>query len=186
MYNFFDKLRRYYIQFKLIAIRDGWKKARFIKKHKIFNKIGENCYYNPNILPAEQFLVEMGNNVVISAGVRLVTHSVAHCVFNHEENVNDYVCKYGKIVIGNNVYIGANVVVNFGVTIGDNCIIAAGAVVTKDVPSGEVWGGVPAKKISTYNESKNKAKEYSNIFKDFDVNGDTSVKKLIKFKNKLI
>ena len=51
------------------------------------------------------------------------------------------------IIIGNNVWIGASVTVVPGVTIGDNAIIAAGAVVTKDVEANTIVGGVPAKVI---------------------------------------
>lgn len=53
------------------------------------------------------------------------------------------------IVIGKNVWIGANAMITLGVTIGDGAIVAAGAVVTKDVPSMTVVGGVPAKIIKT-------------------------------------
>lgn len=49
--------------------------------------------------------------------------------------------KFGKIEIGNNNFFGARVIVNPGTRIGDNCVIAAGSIVTKDIPSGEVWGG---------------------------------------------
>ena len=59
--------------------------------------------------------------------------------------------------LGNNVAIGANAIVNFGVIIGDNCIVAAGAIVIKDIPNGSVVAGVPAKVIGTYEESKRKA-----------------------------
>jgi len=48
---------------------------------------------------------------------------------------------------GNNVWIGANTVILRGVSIGDGAVIAAGAVVNHDVPSYEIWGGVPARKI---------------------------------------
>lgn len=51
------------------------------------------------------------------------------------------------VVIGDDVWIGANVVITGGVTIHDHATIGAGAVVTHDVPEWEIWGGVPAKKI---------------------------------------
>lgn len=49
--------------------------------------------------------------------------------------------------IGKNVWIGANAVILRGVSIGEGAIVAAGAVVNHDIPSHEIWGGVPAKKI---------------------------------------
>ena len=52
---------------------------------------------------------------------------------------------YGRVTIGKNCFIGANVIISQPVTIGDNSAVAAGAVVTKDIPSGEIWGGVPAR-----------------------------------------
>jgi maltose O-acetyltransferase len=51
--------------------------------------------------------------------------------------------------IGNDVWIGGNVVILPGVTIGNNCVVAAGAVVTKDVPDNSLVAGVPAKVIKT-------------------------------------
>jgi acetyltransferase-like isoleucine patch superfamily enzyme len=52
-----------------------------------------------------------------------------------------------SIIIGDDVWIGANAVILPGVTIGNHCVIAAGAVVTKDVPDNTLVGGVPAKVI---------------------------------------
>jgi len=49
--------------------------------------------------------------------------------------------------VGANVWVGANCVLLPGVTIGDNALIAAGSVVTRDVPPNEIWGGVPARKL---------------------------------------
>jgi acetyltransferase-like isoleucine patch superfamily enzyme len=57
--------------------------------------------------------------------------------------------KTAPIVIGDNVWIAAHVVILKGVTIGDNAVVAAGSVVTKDVPAGTLVGGAPAKVIRT-------------------------------------
>ena len=56
---------------------------------------------------------------------------------------------FGRVSIGNNVFIGTDVIIMKGVTIGDNCVIGAGAVVTKNIPSGSVACGVPARVIGT-------------------------------------
>lgn len=164
LYKIYDKFRRYWRQAHMLIIRDGWKKMAYIKKNKIFAEVGENCYFQSNILPAEPFLVYLHNNVAISAGVRLITHSALNTVFNHEEKSDCYLCRYGKIEIGNNVYIGADAIINYGVKIEDNCIVAAGAVVTKNVPSGSIVGGIPARVIGTYDSAKEKARVFSEPF----------------------
>lgn len=51
----------------------------------------------------------------------------------------------------NNVFLGANTIITKSVTIGDNVIVGAGSIVTKDIPSNEIWAGVPARFIKKYN-----------------------------------
>ena len=164
-----DKIKRIFTILKMLITRNGWKKAEWLKKHKIFYHIGEHCYYHPNILPAEPTLVYLHDNVVISTGVRLITHSAIPCVFNQEDKENHYLFRKGKIEIKSNVYIGADAIINYGVTIGENSIIAAGAVVTKDVPPGSVVGGVPAKVIGSYEDVKRKQLEWQKQFEGKDV-----------------
>ena len=116
---------------------------------------------------------------MISAGVRLITHSAAHVVFNYVDKTDEYLCKYGKIEIHDNVYIGADAIINMGVTIGNNCIVAAGAIVTKNVPAGCVVAGIPAKVIGSYENTKRKAKEYSNAFSKYKLKEFCSVTELL-------
>ena len=58
-----------------------------------------------------------------------------------------------------------NAIINFGVTINENSIVAAGAVVTKDVPAGSVVGSVPTKVIGSYDEVKQRLKKFKRVFK---------------------
>ena len=55
--------------------------------------------------------------------------------------------------IGNDVWIGASATIMPGVTVGDGAVIGAGAVVTHDVPAGERWAGVPARRMARWNPS---------------------------------
>ena len=64
--------------------------------------------------------------------------------------------KLGAVKIGNRVFVGANATILPGVTIGDDAVIGAGSVVTRDVPSGVVVAGVPARAICTVEELKRK------------------------------
>lgn len=71
-------------------------------------------------------------------------------IYNDEHNIHDpnYGNSFGPVIIGNYVFIGPRAIIMPNIKIGDGAVIAAGAIVTKDVPSFEVWGGVPAQKIS--------------------------------------
>jgi len=155
------KSDRKWIMMHLLLKMGGWKKAEYLRKNNVFHSMGENCYWHPYKIPAEPHLVSLGNNVFIAADVSLVTHNMANCVFNNDAWGGHFLPYSGKIVIGNNVFVGTKVIIMHGVTIGDNSIIAAGAVVTKDVPSGSIVGGIPAKIIGRYESLREKMESYS-------------------------
>ncbi len=82
----------------------------------------------------------IGHDTNISSHVKLITGS-------HDIDDEEYTADFKPIKIGHHCWIGTGAIVLQGVTIGDGAVVAAGAVVTKDIPANEVWGGVPAKKI---------------------------------------
>lgn len=84
--------------------------------------------------------ITIGHDTNISSHVKLITGS-------HDIDDPDYTADFRPIKIGSRCWIGTDAMVLQGVTVGDGAVVAAGAVVTKDIPPYEVWGGVPAKKI---------------------------------------
>lgn len=85
--------------------------------------------------------------VIIGDGCQ-IGHNVVFATLNHGLAPADRKHTYpAPITLGRNVWVGSNSTILQGVTVGDNAVIAAGAVVTKDVPAGTVVGGVPAKFI---------------------------------------
>lgn len=108
-------------------------------------RMGEDCiiFESADIL-SEHYLVEMGNNVIVTGGVKLLTHDGASMLFRKEIGNCEV---YGRIIIGNNVFIGMNSMILPNVRIGSNVIIGAGSVVRHDVPDNSVVMGNPAKVI---------------------------------------
>lgn len=93
--------------------------------------------------------VQIGDNVKIGGGTRISDSNHHSLGFLSRRNPAED-CKYVKsapIIIGDDVFIGANCYIGKGVSIGDRSIVAAGSVVVKSIPSDEIWGGNPAKFI---------------------------------------
>lgn len=94
--------------------------------------------------------VEIGSNVNLAQGivVTALNHNFTDCT----KRIDEQGVSTAKVTIGNDVWIGANATVLPGVTIGNHCVVAAGAVVTKDVPPYSLVGGVPAKILKKLKE----------------------------------
>lgn len=94
--------------------------------------------------------VEIGSNVNLAQGivVTALNHNFTDCT----KRIDEQGVSTAKVTIGNDVWIGANATVLPGVTIGNHSVVAAGAVVTKDVPPYSLVGGVPAKILKKLKE----------------------------------
>ena len=119
---------------------------------------GENFDVATNVnFGSEPYLISIGNNVRISMNTQLITHDGGIWTLRKMGLLEDADC-FGKIEIGDNVNIGMNVIILPGVKIGNNCVIGAGAVVTKSVPNNTIVAGIPAKQIETIEEYYEKKK----------------------------
>ena len=105
--------------------------------------IGKNVFINSSCHFQDQGGIEIGDGCLIGHNVVLAT--VNHDLDPSQGRKNHY----APIKLGQHVWIGSNATITSGVTIGDWAVVAAGAVVTKDVPPYTVVGGVPAKIIKT-------------------------------------
>lgn len=105
--------------------------------------IGNNFFANFNLTILDEAQVKIGDNVFIGPNVSIYT--ACHPLNAEERNTGVEWAE--PITIGNSVWIGGNVTIVPGVTIGDNVVIGAGSVVTKDIPSNVVAVGNPAKII---------------------------------------
>lgn len=104
---------------------------------------GDALLLNFNVCILDRAPVYIGNNVMVGPGTLITT--VGHPL--SPKGRRAHLSSAKSITIGDDVWIGGNVTILPGVNIGNNVVIAAGAVVNTDVPSNNLYGGIPAKKI---------------------------------------
>lgn len=145
-----------------VAEREALFRRLFGKTGKVFSivspffcdygyniEIGENFFMNMNCVILDGAKVTFGDNVFVAPGCGFYT--AGHPLDAERRNAGlEYAL---PIKIGNNVWIGAQVCVLPGVTIGDNSVIGAGSVVTKDIPSGVLAAGNPCRVIRPITEA---------------------------------
>lgn len=111
--------------------------------------VGNNFYTNHNCTILDGAKVEFGDNVFIAPNC--VFSTAGHAIDSEQRSAGLEIAR--PIIIGNNVWIGANVSVLPGVTIGDNTIIGAGSVVNKDIPSDVIAVGNPCRVMRKITEA---------------------------------
>ena len=149
------------------------KRVELLRKDGV--KIWENCeIYRDVIFWSEPRLIEIGNNVRIVNWVTLTTHDGGVRVLTNMWKIPYDSGKFWKIKIGNNVHIWINSIIMPGVNIGNNVIIGAWSIVTKNIPSNSVAAGIPCKVIESIEEY------YKKNYKDILCFGNMSTKNRIE------
>lgn len=118
---------------------------------KVGVRIGRNCRLFNADWGTEPYLIELGDHVAVSNNVRFLTHDGAVWVLRPEHPDLDI---FGSIKVGNNVCLGFNVILLPNTEIGDNTIVAAGAVVKGKIPPNSVVLGNPAKVVMSVDIQK--------------------------------
>lgn len=124
------------------------------------NLLGKVYFYDLKVgdFGSEPWMITIGDNVHITSGCKFVTHDGGTLILRRFQK--DLELTF-PVIIQDNVYIGINTIVLPGVVIGENSIIGAGSIVTKDIPANSVYAGVPARFIKTTQDYLEKVKSES-------------------------
>lgn len=111
--------------------------------------LGDYCLISPGVRISAAQSIRIGDNCMLAANV-IISDSDWHGIYNR---IRPFRCTK-PVVIENNVWLGERVIVTKGVTIGENSVVGAGSVVTKNIPANCVAAGNPARIIKTINPSR--------------------------------
>ncbi|NDJ58631.1 maltose O-acetyltransferase [Enterobacteriaceae bacterium 4M9] len=137
------ELRQELLQQLLGSVSKAWIEPPFRCDYGYNIHVGENFYTNFDCVILDVCPVYIGDNCMLAPGVHIYT--ATHPV---DATLRTSGIEYGiPVRIGNNVWIGGRAIINPGVTIGDNAVVASGSVVVKDVPANCVVAGNPARVI---------------------------------------
>ncbi len=135
---------------------DAWMEPDIQADYGLHVTCGKHFYANFNCVMLDVCPITIGDDCMFGPNVSIYTP--LHPLFFDERKIQEfpdgvYDLEYGKPVhIGNRVWLGGNVTVLPGVTIGDNCVIGAGSVVVKDIPAGYLAVGNPCKPVRKITE----------------------------------
>ncbi len=156
-------IQRLWHTIRLWTIRGDRQRAEYAKRNNIYRGVGENVGIMDRKVPLYSQLIEFHNNIQVASGVSFLTHDATNSMLSR------IMCTWGGgvkpqeiigcIEIMDNVFIGSHTLILSNVRIGPNAIVAAGSVITKDVPPNSVVAGVPAKVIGTFDSYMEKRKD---------------------------
>jgi acetyltransferase-like isoleucine patch superfamily enzyme len=132
-------------------------------------KIGEDCRINTMSFSTEPYLIEIGNHCAIAGGTEIITHDGAIWCFRDEIPNADV---FGRIKLGNNVFVGDNCTILPNTVVGDNCIIGAGSVVRGKFPENSVIIGNPAKIVMKMSMQKFLYTQNPGLFRTANIDDD--------------
>ncbi len=142
---------------KIALMLNSDKRNKYLKKHHIFKEMGENVFFQPRFIPSDPKLIKFHNNIIVTSNVTFVTHDIFYLGLNNL-NLGNFNYEQSCIEIMDNVFIGCNSTLIGDIRVGPNAVIAAGSVVTKDVPPNTMVAGNPAKVIGTFDDFVTKRK----------------------------
>lgn len=152
------QIKKVKMRYMFVSIFNSKNKTKFLRKHDIFGEMGNNVLFQPMKLPNNPKLIKIHNNVKIAADVTFFEHDVINDVFAAKYH-NEFIGHMSCIEIFDNCFIGGKSIIVGNVKIGPNAIVAAGSVVTKDVPEGSIVGGNPARVIGSFEKLYDKRQE---------------------------
>ncbi len=140
--NYFKRIWESIYKILMLKTSDE-KRIKYLRNLGV--KIGERCRVRTMSFSTEPYLIEIGDHTAVAAGTQFITHDGATWVFEDDVDGGGI---FGKIVIGNNVFIGINCILLSNTSIGDNSIVGAGSVVRGNFPENSVIAGNPAQIVS--------------------------------------
>ena len=128
---------------------DGGDWAAYLRRRGVFWAMGDHCSIQQNVVVTDPKFVRLGNNVRLS-GCTIFGHDGSVNMLNRAFGVN--LDRVGPVDLRDDVYVGHGAIILPGVTIGPRALVAAGAVVNRDVPENTIVAGVPAKTVGPLDE----------------------------------
>jgi acetyltransferase-like isoleucine patch superfamily enzyme len=153
-------LDKFYVRF---FVSSGFPYAAYLRNKGVFHYQGDHCFISKAANIPDPHLVKLGDNVWITSGCQLLCHDASVIMINIMRN--GHRDRVGPIIIGDNSFLGNNVIVLPGTSIGSSTIVGAGSVVTGDIPDNSVFAGNPARHICDFEDYvlriENESQKYS-------------------------